>query len=492
MSGNSINLGNGGKLLIGILLMLSFLTINPYHTFAAVLFVPIAAKLLWRRNEPPFLFLAIVLQWTQVCVKVFYADFYNLPFSKVFEFQRFISEAYFLSLIGLMTMCSGIWLILRKVPILERKSFYETVNKYDTKRIAVVYLLACVLIPVIKVIGNSSGGMQQFFEKLVNISWSLFLIFYLIVHIKNEHSKLFYVIFSFQLLLSFTGFYSSFKEFFMFLLLGYLMLHQKNFRLKQLLVIGILGITGFNVFVVWTYIKPEYRSYLNSSTKNGKEVTPQDSFKKLNALVSKMNSKSYDDGVKRLIERTSYIDYFSAALQHVPAVVKHEDGNLWKEALLHVVTPRIFFPNKPIIDDSKLASEYTGVEMAGLDKGTSITLGYMGESYVDFGTTVMFVPIFLFGLGLGIIYKHILSSSINQVWGIALVLPLFFQLNLFEQALIKMVGGTIAYFMVLAIIKKFGLIGYLNKKLIAGNISGRQTNLGQPKCLPKPILNESI
>src|SRR5206468_2614291 len=107
-------------------------------------------------------------------------------------------------------------------------------------------------------------------------------------------------------LLSFTGFYSSFKEYFMFLMLGYLMLHQ-HIRFKQFLFLGIVGVIGFNVFVIWQHVKPEYRSYLNSM---GVNQNSSDEFKRLTELVKNMDTTAYNDGVTRLIERTSYIDYF--------------------------------------------------------------------------------------------------------------------------------------------------------------------------------------
>src|SRR5881398_3179136 len=87
--------------LIAILLLLTLATKNPVETFAAVLFLILTFKLLFRKNEPPILFLAIVLQWLQVCIKVFYANFYSESFTSVYEFPDHIKEAYYLSLLGL-------------------------------------------------------------------------------------------------------------------------------------------------------------------------------------------------------------------------------------------------------------------------------------------------------------------------------------------------------------------------------------------------------
>ena len=100
-------------------------------------------------------------------------------------------------------------------------------------------------------------------------------------------------------------------------------------------------------------------------------------------------------GFDRLVFRTAYVEYFGAAHPNCAERVPHERGKLWGEALLHVLAPRILVPSKRVIHDSDRTNAYSGVSVARGEDGTSISLGYMAESYIDFGPVGMFVPLFL-------------------------------------------------------------------------------------------------
>ena len=65
----------------------------------------------------------------------------------------------------------------------------------------------------------------------------------------------------------------------------------------------------------------------------------------------------------------AYTSFFAMALQHVPTVVPHEQGALWWGNLMHILQPRMFFPDKPMIEDSELTIKYTGEMVAGLEQG---------------------------------------------------------------------------------------------------------------------------
>ena len=63
----------------------------------------------------------------------------------------------------------------------------------------------------------------------------------------------------------------------------------------------------------------------------------------------------------------------------------HENGALWLDAITRPFMPRLFFPSKTAINDSERTNYYTGLAVAGAEEGTSISLGYVAESYIDFG-----------------------------------------------------------------------------------------------------------
>ena len=73
----------------------------------------------------------------------------------------------------------------------------------------------------------------------------------------------------------------------------------------------------------------------------------------------------------------------------------------------------LFFPDKEVIDDLVRTNLYTG-GVAGISEGTSISLGYVAESYIDFGPIGMFPALFLIGLMFGRIYRGLLRWTASR------------------------------------------------------------------------------
>ena len=60
-----------------------------------------------------------------------------------------------------------------------------------------------------------------------------------------------------------------------------------------------------------------------------------------------------------------------------------------------VLTPRVLFPQKPRLNDSKLTSALLGIE---IDQDTSIGIGYVAEAHLHFGFPALLLPLFLLGM----------------------------------------------------------------------------------------------
>src|SRR5204863_3861183 len=115
-----------------------------------------------------------------------------------------------------------------------------------------------------------------------------------------------------------------------------------------------------------------------------------------------------------------YVKFFALTIENVPANIPYENGTLWLGTVNHVLMPRFLFPNKPAIHDSERTRYYTGIKVAGPEEGTSIGIGYMAESYVDFGPVGMFVPILFLGMLYGLIYRFFVHRYPVKVVGFAM------------------------------------------------------------------------
>lgn len=438
-----------------LLLLLSLLTVNPFFTFLAVLFPFVAAKLLWKKNEPPVLFLGLLFQWLQVVIKVFYADIFELDFRQVTDYPKHIHEAFLLSLGALFVEALGIHLLIKRFAFPGVAGLQQKGLQLNLARVTLFYVVFAVLSPI--VLRNTPGGLAQFVYKIIDFKWAVFFVFYSLTFLYRKRVIYFYLIISVEIILGFTGYFSGFKDFFLFVAICYLTLRQR-LTVSQYVILGTGAILLFNIMVLWQTVKNDYRTYLSGGVRA--QIVTVTKTQALNVLYFKVSTLTVDDyrqGMRQLVDRISYIGFFSATQSYVPAQLPYERGRLWKDALIKIVTPRILFPNKQIIDDSEKTRKYTGLNFAGASEGTSISLGYVTESYVDFGPVLMFVPLFLFGMAIGWLYKYIITGTYSQILGYACVIPLFFQIYTFELALDKAVGALFAYFIVYLLVRRLGI-----------------------------------
>lgn len=438
----------------------AILCTNPLLTIVAVLFPLILIRLLWKTAEAPFLYFALVTQTLAVIAKVFYADIMHVDFIEVHDYPIHITSAFYLSVIGLISLSFGIYLIIKSFNF--KNVDYKSLSlQYSNNRLRNIYLASIFIYPILLKLSFSLGGLQQPLYAIIQFKWAIFLIF-MINCFASGNSKTFITIFAFEIILSFTGYFSAFKDYFLIFFIGLLIVTKNNIKFGYIVSILVLMIVGSYMLIMWEHIKPEYRNFLSEgeAAQINKHSTSE-SLNKLMDLVKETDSKGFQDGVERTVNRVSYIDFLSAAESQVPANVAHTNGELWFGAFARVLQPRLFFPNKTAIDDSEKARLYTGHNYAGADRGTSVSLGYVAESYVDFGQLGMEIALFAFGLLIGWIYKYVMVGAPNILVGSALVIPLYFEIFAYEKALDKIVGGLFMYLVIILVVKRFLLKPFL-------------------------------
>ncbi|HKB14042.1 MAG TPA: hypothetical protein VKD69_25430, partial [Vicinamibacterales bacterium] len=132
--------------------------------------------------------------------------------------------------------------------------------------------------------------------------------------------------------------------------------------------------------------------------------------------------------------------------ERVPKVLPHTHGSFLGAALTHVVTPRIFFPDKPeLASDSDSVRKYSNVRVAGRETNTSIAFGYSIEAYIDFGVPLMFLPVFAFGVFVGAAYALFRSVIWHRELFVAFgTVAFWLSVYLFERSWATMLGTTMS------------------------------------------------
>jgi hypothetical protein len=124
------------------------------------------------------------------------------------------------------------------------------------------------------------------------------------------------------------------------------------------------------------------------------------------------------EGVMRTIARLNQGWHLGLTLRRVPAFQPFVNGEEMLGDIAASVTPRLFFPNKKEIHSNEKFRKYTGYK---LSKDTSMTIGVLGDFYINFGKWGSFIALFIFGAAIARFLhyfqtKYVLTDPINIVW----------------------------------------------------------------------------
>jgi hypothetical protein len=415
----------------------------------------VLAWLLWRRDEPPVLLFGCFMQWLQASVGIFYENSQGRTLDDVAGIAR-LSQATWSSLLGVLVLALGMKLALLRLRPARRSVLHEAFSALSAPALFRVFLVVFPLCLVIKGAAFLFGGLAQPLFAATGFEWVVVVLLAEAVLRQKKNYGLLFTVVAIEFANGLMGFFGGFKE--VFFVLGVLLLTSpgKLPARKWWAIVSILVVV-VPTACVWTAIKPEYRTFL-SQGENSQAVTVSVGARvgKLIELVENLNRDQFATGFEESVLRLGYVTFFAHCLNNVPDNVPHENGALWLGAMQHSLMPRFLFPNKAVTDDSQRARIYAGVDVAGQEEGASIGIGYMAESYVDFGSYGMFAPILLLGMFYGLIYRYFLTRPNHRVIGTACAVAiLVFGAISIETSNLKLVGGNTLSFLVFALFCKY-------------------------------------
>jgi hypothetical protein len=411
-------------------------------------------KLFWRTNEPKVIFLGLLLFWFSIIVKVFYADIVGVSYESL-SISPLILESTFISLISLLVFSIGLHLTSRSIEKSIYISYSDNFN-YKTNKVIILYIAATLISLILNGVLFVFPAFSQLFNAF--FLFKLGLLFLLIHNVYSDKKKVWIVvlIIAFELLLSLVSFFSSFKDILITVAIVF-SFYPIKFRLSQLIRNAIFIVFTIFVMLIWQTIKSEYREYLNKGSRTQTiQVSSSEAIGKVWELVQEANPFSRDnDIIYQSIDRLSYIEFFSQAMVRVPSEIPYENGKLWINNITHILTPRFFYNDKKAIDDSEMVNTYCMRQVATMKEGTSFSLGFIAESYIDFGPYFMFIPIFFIGCLLGLAYRLVISKSLNFIWGFSFVTPLWINIYCTGTPGTKILGWIVVYLILFYILNRF-------------------------------------
>jgi hypothetical protein len=210
----------------------------------------------------------------------------------------------------------------------------------------------------------------------------------------------------------------------------------------------ILGLAAVAVLLwvsmVWSVIKIEYRSVMTGVPLQERVTWLADRY--LSPDID------YADAATRLLDRIGYSELYADVLSHLDARAIPRNFDFYGAAIQHVLTPRVFFPGKPALNDSAITTALTG---RSIGRDTSVGVGYIAQAHVDFGFPGLLLPILAIGLMLGLATEYFMTRPapllIRQAFATATVFSAF----AFAADIDKALGGLITGWLAMALVMRF-------------------------------------
>jgi hypothetical protein len=432
--------------------VLAAVSTEPTLTLACVLVLVAGAKLLWRQGEPPILFAAFFLQWLQVSLAVFRASVYGVELGDLY-FSKGAYLATWLSLFGLLALAAGIRLALSGVGQSAWPALIIEAQQCNLRKATGAYWIAQIVVVGIEAVTWWYPGLSQPLFALGNFRWIFFFFMAVVVFVQRRGYGPLILILIFELARGFLSYFSDYKDVFLVLALAYLTTHPK-LKGRTLAVICLILGAVFVLSAAWSIVKDDYRTFMNGGT--GQQVIlvgPEERLTAIGDLMINKGLPALSEGFERLAKRVEYIHYFGRVVERVPNSLPHEYGALWGGAIMHVLTPRFLFPDKSALAADILTTQhYTGLKLTWRgNEYTEIPLGYMAESYIDFGTVGMFVPILLLGVLFGAQYRYIVTRTQHLMFAFGAAPVVVMPATHFEITTAKMLGSSITAFVVFVV-----------------------------------------
>ena len=437
-----------------IILVLSFLgSQNFLLSVALFLYIPFLYRLFFISGHPNVIFWSLLYQWLTVSVQLIYCNFLGISLNDFFKNSVFPGELMeytdWLSIVGIYSYTLGIFMALRRFKIaVDEKVWYQ----YSPRKLFQVYIGASVIINFLQFVIWGLPNLVQYFFFFFFIKWGFFVVSFILIFKRGPALKLVLLtVIVFEFLLGLSSFFANnFLNILVFSLIAFSSLKRK-ISYQQGILFFIMGILLLHISVLWTASKKDYRSFLNQGQMTQSvNVSKEAARAKLLELIVKVDAKTYNDAIRDMVNRIGYIQYFAAAVRFVPSHIPYEYGAVYGNAISYYLVPRFINPDKESLDDSKHTNKYTGLGLSGKNRGTSFSLGSFADAYIDFGPVLMFIPIFLFGFLVGLLFKFLYRPDL---WGLIFTVPFFLLINIYGLDTTKALGFILIYFLVIVVLK---------------------------------------
>lgn len=419
--------------------------------------------LLWTGDEPPILLLPILFQWSEVAILPYSTSWLHVPLAELSPYAADLNMSAIYGLLGVTGMAIGM-----KLATLTGKrrglSFAERI-KADAMAIPFerVVIISFVLIGVGYVFAALSpyaGPLREPAGQVSSVKYlGLFILTYTCL-IRERGYALLIAVVCFEVVFGMTGFFAQFKDSILTFFVAALFA-KPRIRVTDTFVVSFVAMIILSVGIFWSAIKPEYRDFVNKgSGEQIVEVPLVDRIDFLSNAALTFNNEKVAEGFQKLVARHGYIEFLGLVMQNVPTGLAYQNGQITLSVFRHISVPRFLWPGKPPLpSDTEVMSKFTGLPMVWGNE-TSISIGYLGELYADFGYWGGIFAAAVIGGVIGLAYRIVRDAkNTSPLMAAGLCVMIALKVSSFGTAYVKMAGafvlGTVVVFLLMMVILPF-------------------------------------
>jgi hypothetical protein len=432
-----------------ILLLMAPFSRDPLVVVACGFTPWILIRLVDRPRMPAIIVFYLLYMWVEAAARVLVAGLDGESLGDGL-YGYYVYRAFWYALASFVVLALAFRITLDGLPPPSDDQLIEH-RRWPLMRLFYFYLATAALSFTLVPLASLSGAIAQPVMALSSLKFAVIFMLFTTVLSTGNGTRLLLAVVLIEVLTGFSGLFSGFKTVFIVLLLAALAL---RIPLRATNIVGGL-VTVVALFVLalfWTAVKSEYREVATGYTDS--QAISSSLADRASVLIDKaIHPGEIDWGLAtdQLLRRISYIDFFGASIGITETAP--EPGFLvrWRDALEHITKPRFLFPEKAALDDTEIYMRYVHDEVTEESRaGTSISIGFMAENFIDFGFPAMLVPIFVMGVMLGGALRYFMTRRVAWVvregFVTALVLTLVTGM---ELSLAKFLGSIIVVSVVL-------------------------------------------
>ncbi len=413
-------------------------------------------KLVGRPTMPAAVAYFLLWQWMQSFTRVLQGLIDGEQLSQS-VYGPWVEQAYWYTLASTVTLALAFRLVLGNIRP-PPPAMANAHREWDLRGLMILYLGGVVFAAVCGFVAKSVPALDQPLEAAGRAKILAMAMLFATVMATGKGRNVLIAVFVVETLSGFGGLFSDFKGAFI-----YLAITAIAVRIRWTGTMAVVATAMLIMMVVmslwWTAVKTDFREFATGSSDSQNVKT--DFSSRIGYLGNKTTAGGIDwDGASyALLLRLSYVDIFGSVIGVQSVSPEQGYFRQWQDAIEHVTKPRFLFPGKAALSDTEVFIRLArGNASEAFRSGTSISVGFVAENYVDMGFPTMLAGVFVIGAMVAAVLRYFLTRPLPWMVreGTALAIIYTIGHDGVEISLPKILGATLMSFIVWAIMARWG------------------------------------